>query len=121
MGNKGSCRTDGELESMPSQTTTHENPATGVITATPWRIKAVSVLPGFRLALTFCDGSNGIIDCSSIQNSSNPGIYAPLTEPNFFAQVKLELGALTWPNGTDLDPSWLHTELAGTKSWSPPF
>ena len=106
---------------MPSQTTTQKDRATGVIPAAPWRIKAVSVLPEFRLAVTFCDGRNGIIDCSSIQNSGNPGIYAPLAEPDFFSQVMLELGALTWPNGADLDPGWLHAELADTKSWSVPF
>lgn len=106
---------------MSSQTTTQENPAAGVIPAAPWRIKAASVLPDFRLAVTFCDGRNGIVDCSSIQNSSNPGVYGPLAEPVFFAQVKLELGALTWPNGADLDPGWLHAELAETKTWSVPF
>ena len=106
---------------MPSQTTTQENSAIGIIPVAPWRIKAVSVLPEFRLAVTFCDGRNGIIDCSSIQNSRNPGIYAPLAEPDFFTQVTLELGALTWPNGADLDPGWLHAELADAKSWSVPF
>lgn len=106
---------------MPSQTTTQKNPATGIIPAAPWRIKAVSVLPEFQLAVTFCDGRNGIIDCSSILNSSNPGIYAPLADPDFFVQVALELGALTWPNGADLDPGWLYAELKNTKSWSIPF
>ena len=28
----------------------------------------------------------------------------PLKEPTFFARVFVELGALTWPNGFDLDP-----------------
>ncbi len=106
---------------MPSQTTTQENPATGVIPAAPWRIKAVSVLSDFRLAVTFCDDRNGIVDCSAIQNCSNPGIYASLAEPSFFAQVKLDLGALTWPNGADLDPGWLHSELAYKELWSVPF
>ena len=106
---------------MPSQTATQENSTAGVIPAAAWRIKAVSVLPEFRLAVTFCDGRNGIVDCSSIQNSSNPGIYAPLAKPDFFVQVVLNLGVLSWPNGADLDPGWLHAELANTKSWSVPF
>jgi hypothetical protein len=106
---------------MPSQTTTQENSTAGVIPAAPWRIKAVSVLPDFRLAVTFCDGRNGIVDCSSVLNSSNLGIYTPLAESYFFARVQLELGALTWPNGADLDPGWLHAEMEGTKTWSVPF
>lgn len=106
---------------MPSQTTAQENSAAGVIPAAPWRIQAVSVLPDFRLAITFCDGRNGIVDCVSILTSDNPGVYAPLAAADFFAQVSLELGVLTWPNGADLDPGWLHAELAGCKQWSVPF
>lgn len=106
---------------MSDQTAAQENPAIGVIPAAPWRIQAVSVLPDFKLAVTFCDGSGGIVDCSSIQSSANPGIYAPLATPDFFAKAKLELGVLTWPNGADLDPSWLHAELAENKTWSVSF
>jgi hypothetical protein len=53
--------------------------------------------------------------------SSNPGIYAPLANPEFFSQVKIELGALSWPNGADLDPAWLYDNMADEKSWSVPF
>ena len=108
-------------ESMRSQTTTQENPAAGVTPTAPWRILAVSMLPDFRLAVTFCDGRNGMIDCAAVLTSTNPGIYAPLATPAFFAPVKRELGALTWPNGADLDPGRLHAELADRKSWSVPF
>ncbi|MEF8714262.1 MAG: DUF2442 domain-containing protein [Accumulibacter sp.] len=106
---------------MPNKTTDQEDTAAGVIPAAPWRIRAVTVLPDYRLAVRFRDGRNGIVDCSSIKKSSNPGIYGPLRDPDFFTQVRVELGALTWPNGADLDPSWLHAELADRKSWSVPF
>ena len=105
---------------MSSQTATQENSAAGIIPAAPWRIRALSVLPEYKLAVTFCDGSNGIVDCSNILGSTNPGIYAPLASPEFFAKVRLDLGALTWPNGADLDPGWLHAELADKKTWSDP-
>ena len=106
---------------MPSQTAAQENSTAGIIPAAPWRIQAVSVLPGHQLAVTFRDGRKGIVDCSTILVSANPGIYAPLASPEFFAQVQLELGALTWPNGADLDPGWLHGELSNKKTWSVPF
>jgi len=106
---------------VPSQTTTPEDSAAGVTPAAPWRIRAVSLLPDYKMAVTFYDGRNGIVDCASILTSTNPGIYAPLAAPDFFAQVKLELGAPTWPNGADLDPGWLHAELADRKLWSVPF
>ena len=106
---------------MPSQTTAQENTAAGVIPAAPWRILAVTVLPDYRLAVSFRDGRNGIVDCSSIKASGNPRIYGPLRDPDFFTRVRVELGALTWPNGADLDPGWLHAELADRNSWSVPF
>jgi hypothetical protein len=68
------------------------------------------------------DGRSGIVDCSSVTSSKNPGVYAPLANPEFFAQVRIELGALTWPNGADLDPAWLYDSItADGKSWSVPF
>lgn len=106
---------------MSSQASTEKNSASGVVAAAPWRIQAVSVLPDYRLAVTFHDGQSGIVDCANILYSTTPGIYAQLADPAFFAQVKLELGALTWPNGADLDPGWLHDELGDKKMWSVPF
>ncbi|WP_186406056.1 DUF2442 domain-containing protein [Candidatus Accumulibacter aalborgensis] len=106
---------------MPNQTTTQENPAAGVTPAAPWRIHAVSVLPDYRLAVTFRDGSCGVIDCSSVQTTDRPGIFGPLADPEFFHAVRIELGVLTWPNGADLDPAWIHENISTEKTWSVPF
>jgi hypothetical protein len=106
---------------MSNQTSTEENPTAGVTPAAPWRIHAVSVLPEHRLAITFRDGLTGIADFSEIKTAKNPGFYAPLADPDYFAQVQIELGALTWPNGEDLDPAWLHESLTAHKMWSVPF
>lgn len=106
---------------MPSQATAQENSAAGVIPAAPWRIQAVSVLPGHCLVVTFRDGKSGIADCSGIKFASNPGIYQALTDESFFAQVSIELGVPVWPNGADLDPHWLYENLAAGKTWSVPF
>lgn len=106
---------------MPSQTSTQENRASGVIPSAPWRVATVGVLPGYRLAVTFRDGLSGILDCSAILKSNQPGLYAPLADEPFFGQVEIEPGALTWPNGADLDPAWMHENLRRGKSWSVPF
>lgn len=106
---------------MPGQTASKENPAIGITPTAPWRICAVTALSDYRLALRFQDGRSGIVDCSAIKTTTNPGIYAALADANFFAQVRIELGALTWPNGADLDPGWLHDELADRESWCVPF
>ena len=106
---------------MPSQATSKENSAVGIVPAAPWRIRAVTTLPDYRLSVSFQDGRTGIVDCSAIKTTTNPGIYAALADQDFFIQVRIELGALTWPNGADLDPGWLHDELANRESWSVPF
>ena len=110
---------------MSGETGTEEDSTARVVPAphslAPWRIRAVSVLAAYRLAVTFRDGRTGVADCASVVTSSNPGIYAPLANPEFFSQVKIELGALSWPNGADLDPAWLYDNMADEKSWSVPF
>lgn len=110
---------------MSGETVAQENPAAGVVPApvpaAPWRVKALTVLPGYRLALSFMDGTSGIADCSAIRTADNPGIYAPLREQDYFGQVKLEFGAPTWPNGADLDPGWLYDALRDWETWSVPF
>ena len=110
---------------MPSETVAQENSAariaSPVVAAAPWRINAVTVLPSYRLALVFIDGTDGIIDCSGVLHSQNPGIFALLKDTDYFARVQLELGALTWPNGADLDPAWLYDQVAGGKTWPVPF
>ena len=36
----------------------------------------------------------------------------PLKDPAFFARVFVELGALAWPNGFDLDPIALYDRMS---------
>jgi hypothetical protein len=106
---------------MPSQAATKENSTAGVIPAAPWRVQALSVLPGYRLAVTFRDGTSGIADCSGICSSLNPGIYAPLADESYFTQATIVLGVIVWPNGADLDPCWTYESLVSGKTWAVPF
>jgi Protein of unknown function (DUF2442) len=77
-------------------------------------IDVVSVKPmgGFRLRIVFSDGSAGVHDFSSTA-ARNGEMVKPLKDPAFFARVFVELGALTWPNGFDLDPIALHDRMSG--------
>jgi hypothetical protein len=65
----------------------------------------LSILPGYRLAVTFQDGTNGVADLSALLKARECGIYEALKDTAFFGQARLELGVVTWPNGADLDPS----------------
>ena len=105
---------------MPIETATQENIAVGLSAAAAWRVRAVNVLPGYRLSITCNDGTNGIVDMSALVNSADAGMYAELRDTLIFQQVQVELGALTWPSGADLDPSWVHEEISKNKMWSVP-
>ena len=105
---------------MSVETSTEANRAPGVIPAAPWRICALSVLPGYRLSLTFVDGVQGIADLSGLVKSENAGSFAALADPALFSRAALELGAVTWPQGADLDPDWLHEEISKSGEWKAP-
>ncbi len=97
--------------------------AIGVVAAAPWRVTAMSVLPGRRLAVTFRDGTSGVVDLSGVCADPSKGIFATLADSNIFDQATIELGAVTWPNGADLDPHWMYEEIraAPDKTWFVPI
>lgn len=73
------------------------------------RISEVQVVGPFRLALAFTDGSRGVVDLAPWIHGRQ-GVFAPLQDPGFFAQVAVdrEAGTIVWPNGVDLDPDMLY-------------
>jgi hypothetical protein len=76
-------------------------------------IDVVSVKPmgGYALWVAFSDGSSGVHDFSST-TARDGEMMCQLKDPVFFACVFVELGALTWPNGFDLDSIALHDRMA---------
>jgi Protein of unknown function (DUF2442) len=121
VGGRASQRIDGGLGIMPSQATAKENTAPGIIPAAPWRVQAITVLPGYRLSVTFRDGTSGIVDMSAVRADASCGLFASLASPDIFEKARIELGIVTWPNGTDLDPLWMYEEIKDKKTWSVPF
>ncbi len=102
---------------MSSQAITETHPATGVIPAAPWRLRAISVLPQWQLAVKFNDGLTGIVDVSALVNGSDAGVFEALRDPGFFARAYLDCGAITWPNGADLAPDVMHKEIRSSGVW----
>lgn len=105
---------------MPIETITETNRAPGVVPAAAWRVSAVSVQSGYRLAVSFVDGTCGIADFSRLVNGKNAGMFSALADPAVFEQVRIELGVITWPNGADFDPDWLHEEISSQGEWLVP-
>jgi hypothetical protein len=77
-------------------------------------IVAANPLGDYRLHLRFEDGVEGVVDLAS--QLSFRGVFEPLRDPAWFAQVRVdpELGTVVWPNGADLDPDVLYERLTGT-------
>jgi hypothetical protein len=67
-------------------------------------------LGAYRLEIAFSDGSVGIRDFADMV-SRDGEMVRPLKDPDYFARVFIEDGALTWPNGYDGDPIELHREM----------
>ena len=103
-----------------TETITQDHHRAAGVTAAAWRVRAVNVLSNYRLSITWNDGTSGVVDMSALVNSPVAGIYAALKDAQLFQKVSIELGALTWPNGADLDPLWTHEELSKNKTWSVP-
>jgi hypothetical protein len=80
-------------------------------------IIAVNPLKNYKLYLRFEDNQDRIVDIQ--KQVEFTGVFEPLKDLEYFAQVKVnpELGTIQWPNGADLDPDVLYEVI--TRSPSP--
>ena len=76
------------------------------------RVIEVQVTGPHRLRLRFDDGNSGEVDFADRQWQ---GVFEPLADPDYFAQVWLEPGAetISWPNGADMAPETLYERAIG--------
>lgn len=81
-------------------------------------VVSVKALGSFRLRVGFSDGSAGVHDFASTV-ARNGEMVVPLKDPVFFARVFVELGALAWPNGFDLDPIALYDRMLAAGELTP--
>ena len=63
-------------------------------------VTALIVLETYRVRVTFSDTTTKEIDLEPYL--SGP-IFLPVREPAFFRQALISDGAISWPNGADLD------------------
>lgn len=77
-------------------------------------IITATALDDYRLYLRFEDGIEGVVDLGP--HLSFRGVFEPLRDPAYFAQVRVDpgLGTVAWPNGADLDPDVLYGRITGT-------
>ncbi len=69
---------------------------------------AVEPIGDYRLVLTFEGGERRVADMAAI--ATFDGVFAPLKDPDFFRQVKVnpDVGTIVWPNGADVCPDVLY-------------
>jgi hypothetical protein len=62
-------------------------------------------ISGFKVRIAFNNGDSGVIDLQ--QHLTGP-VFEPLREPGAFACLQIEGHTLSWPNGADFAPEFLH-------------
>jgi Protein of unknown function (DUF2442) len=74
----------------------------------------VKYIDHHNLEISFADGLVGIVDIDKIVPHYD-GVFEPLSNLKFFAQVSVEseLGTIVWPNGADLCPDVLYAHASG--------
>ena len=83
----------------------------------PWRVAEVEALPGFRLQVRFNDGTAGVVDMAAFIKSDAAGVFARLRNEGLFRQVKVILGAVSWPGELDLAPDAMHRAIKEHGRW----
>ena len=73
-------------------------------------------LGDYRLHLQFEDGVEGVVNLAP--HLSFRGVFEPLRDPAYFAQVRVDpqLGTVVWPNGADLDHDVLYGRVTGASA-----
>jgi hypothetical protein len=67
-------------------------------------------LANWRLWLRFTDGTEGEYDLKDYIHAGGE-IVEPLLDEAYFARAFVEMGAPTWPNGFDIDPTKVYMDL----------
>lgn len=82
------------------------------MTALP-EVVGVEILGGYRLRLTFGDGTVGTVDLAGLLDAGP--VFEPLRDPEYFARVRVDPdgGTIVWPNGADVAPETLYASARG--------
>ncbi len=85
----------------------------------PWRVTSVTALPGSRLRVIFVDGTTGEVHMSSFLSDPaiDSTIFEALRDPAVFAQARVVLGVIQWPNGADLAPDAMYDAIRERGVW----
>ena len=75
------------------------------------RLVSIQAKDGYRLALRFSDGVEGVVDLSDL---AGRGVFESWNKPGVFAQARVtEDGGVAWQPDADLCPDMLYLRLTG--------
>jgi hypothetical protein len=77
-------------------------------------VVSVEALEHLRLIVRFRDGLTGEV---VFKQSHLRGVFEPLNDPAFFAQVSCGDGFVEWPGEIDLAPDAMHDEISDHGTW----
>ena len=77
-------------------------------------------MPRMRLHVEFVDGTSGEVHMQPLLESPRVAgtLFEQLRDPALFAKARVELGAVTWPNGADLAPDAMYDAIRAHGSWT---
>lgn len=82
--------------SLPCKTTMH------------WDVRTVKPLPDYRIYVELEDGRKGVFD---LKPYLDHGVFRELRNVQYFNQVGVVFGAVTWPHEQDIAPETLLAEM----------
>ena len=81
-----------------------------------WDVERVKPLPDYTILVELADGHQGVFDMKPYLEF---GVFRELKDPEYFRQVRVVLGAVTWPHGQDIAPETMYAVITGeTAEWT---
>lgn len=69
-------------------------------------VKSIEYKRDFSFLIEFDDGTGAVVDLSEYIDRGP--VFAPLRDPAFFRQARIDGGTIAWPNGADIAPETLY-------------
>ena len=79
-----------------------------------WDVITVETDEYLRLKVEFADGLKGTVQ---FKISHLTGVFESLHDKEYFSQVYVENGVVTWPGELDLAPDAMHHEISKNGIW----
>lgn len=79
-----------------------------------WDVTDVSIIEHLVLSVRFADGTVGEVQ---FMPEHLTGVFAPLKNSDFFAEVYVNEGAVAWPNDIDLAPDAMYQAIKKHGRW----